>query len=77
MGREEEAYEKHVEAYNIGEKLYGPLSPRVFTSLYKKAWYTARRGDLLEAMLVRPLLSSIFLTYNIMRLSLMIIHTVD
>ncbi|SLM34552.1 Tetratricopeptide-like helical domain [Lasallia pustulata] len=48
LGREEDAYKAHLDAYMIGKDLYGPLSPRIFTSLYKLAWSMAK--TLLEKM---------------------------
>jgi len=46
LGRENEAYQRHADARDIGISLYGGSSPRVFFWQYKMAWYELRKGNL-------------------------------
>ncbi len=52
LGSENEAYQRHADAYEIGISLYGPISPRVFFLRYKMAWYDFRKGKTEEARCV-------------------------
>ena len=49
MGKEEEAYNADMQAFDINKVIYYSTSPRVFVSWYKVAWWGLRRGRLENA----------------------------
>ncbi|CAG8960291.1 hypothetical protein HYFRA_00012811 [Hymenoscyphus fraxineus] len=44
LGREDEAYQLHTDAHNLGISLYGSTSPRVFIWQFKDAWHDYHKG---------------------------------